>query len=120
MIMLCTCVNAEFLEHFCAERVLGKHALNCLVHCEFGFFRHQFLVLDFLESADVTGVIAIVLIFEFVARENDFVAVDYDNVVAAVDVGSVLWFIFALQDSSNLRSETTENHLLSTSPGFAI
>ena len=128
MVMLCTDVNAELFEHFCAEGVLGEHALDCLVHDEFGLFSHQFLVLDLFESADVTCVITIVFVLEFLASENDLFAVDYDNMVAAVDVGSVLGFVLPFKDRSNLRRKAAENHigcvdnvpLASTSPGFAI
>ena len=64
MIVFTALIDTEFLEHCCAESVLGEHAFDCLVNSKFRFLVHKFLVLNFLETADITGVITIVLVFQ--------------------------------------------------------
>ena len=47
------------------------------------------LVLGLLEAADPTGVGAVVLLLELLAGEDSVLGVDDDDVIAAVDVGSI-------------------------------
>ena len=102
VVMFTADVNAEFLEHLFAERVFRQHTLDCLVDSKIRFFGHQFLVLDLFESADKSCVIAIVFVLEFLARETNLLAVDYNDVVTTVDVGSVFRLVLALEDRCNL------------------
>ena len=98
MIVFTALVDTEFLEHCCTECVLGEHAFDCLVNSKFRFFAHKFLVLDLFESADITCVIAIIFVFKFLACEDNFFAVDDDDVIATVNVGCVFGLVFAFED----------------------
>ena len=86
MIVLAADINAELLQHLLAEGVLGEHALDSFVNGKFGFLVHQFLVLDFFETADEAGVITVIFLFEFLAGENHLFAVDNTDMVTTVDV----------------------------------
>ena len=109
MSVLAAGVDAQFLEHLSAEGGLGEHTLDRLVDGEFGLLAHKFLVLNLFETADVTGVIAIVFLLQFSAGEHNLIAVDDYNVVATVDVGSVLGLVFSFEYARNLRGKSAED-----------
>ena len=111
MIVLAARIDAELLEHISAEGILGEHSLDRLVHGELGLLVHEFLVLHFFKAADVAGVIAVILLFELLAGEDHLVAVDDDDMVAAVDVGGVFGLVLPFENSRHLRSKTSEHHI---------
>ena len=88
--MLGTCEDAQTLELPLSDGVLLKHSLNCETHCQLGALLHEVLVLNFLQSADPAGVSAVVLLLQLLAGEDSILCVDDDDVVAAVNVRSVI------------------------------
>ena len=111
MVVLAARIDAELLEHISAEGVLGEHTLDGFVDGELGLLVHELFVLHLFETADVAGVIAVIFLLQLLAGEHHLVAVDDDDMVAAVDVGSVFGLILAFEDGSHLRSETSEHHI---------
>ena len=95
MIVFASSVNVEFFYHRATDRVFGKHSLNGLIYDEFGFFGHKFFVLNLFEAADVSRMITIIFLFEFLAGETNLIGIDDNDIIARI-------------------------HFLSTSAGFAI
>ena len=108
MIVFTACIDTELLEHCCTECVLGEHALDCLVNSKFRFFFHKLLVLDFLESSNITCVIAIIFVFKLLACEDNVFAVDDDDVIAAIHMGREGRLVLAAKQHGSLSSHTTE------------
>ena len=82
--MLAACVNLKACDACIADCVVGKHTLDCESHGKLGLCSHESLVLNFLETADIAGVAAIVLLSELLACENSLGSIDYDNEFAAI------------------------------------
>ena len=68
--MLPALVDAKFGKHLLAETVLRQHPFNRLVNDEVGLFGHHSAVRNLFESADITGVISVELLFEFLTRKQ--------------------------------------------------
>ena len=107
--MLSTLVNAQSLCSSSAKSVVGEHTLNSYGHSSVRLLSHQLVILDLLETADPAGVPSVVLLLlKLLACENSLVAVDDDNVIAAVSVGSKGRLMLTSEDVSSLSSNSTE------------
>mgnify|MGYP003331045341 CR=1 FL=1 len=82
-------IDVQTLEAVLGDGVAGHHAADGDAHGKLGLLLHQDAVLGLLETADPTGVGAIVLLLQLLAGENGLGGVDDDDVVAAVGVGRV-------------------------------
>ncbi len=85
--MLLAFVDLAAQQRPTANAVLGQHALDSDLHSQAGLLSHQGLVLGLLQTTDVTGVGAIILIDQLVAGQDSLASVDDDDVVTAVNVG---------------------------------
>lgn len=80
------------------------------------------------KSADVTGVISVKFLIEFLTRKDDLIAVKNYNEIACVDVGSEDGLILPLKIEatceaslpSDIPEASTTYHFLSTELPFAI
>ena len=108
MIVLRTLKDAQLFNHLSAERVFGKHSLDGFVNRKITPFRHQLAVGYFFETADVTGVITVILVFVFFAREDRLIAVDNDHEIPRIYVGRKGGFVLPSQNGSHLGSESSE------------
>ena len=97
------CVNLQTGCSLGTEGVVGQHALHSQLHCLLGTGSHQGLVLNGLQTADVAGMVMIVLILQLVAGEDSLISVDDDDEFTAVNVGGELRAMLATQNvgSSN-------------------
>ena len=89
--------DAQTLELPLRDGVLLQHAADSQTHRELGLLLHQDLVLGLFQTAGITGVSAVVLLLQLLAGEDGVLGVDDDDVIAAVDVGSVVGFELAAQ-----------------------
>ena len=108
LLVFSTCIYLEASDAACADLVVGEHTLNSELHCEFGLGCHEGLVLSFLQTADVTGVTAIVFLFELLAGENSLACVDDDNEFTAVNVGGEFRAMFTSENVSGSYSGLAE------------
>ena len=106
--MFCACIYVKAGEGLSADRVVGKHSLNCELHSLLGTGCHKGLVLDLLKTADVTGVMTIVLLLKLLTGENSLISVYDDNELAAVSVRSELGSMLAAKDVRSLNSSSAE------------
>ena len=102
MLVRLACVNLQTGSGLRTELGVGQHALYCKLHGLLGLGCHQGLVLNGLQTADVTGVVVIVLVLQLVAGKNCLVSVDDDDKLAAVNVGGELGAMLAAQNGSCL------------------
>ena len=87
-------VGAKFFEHLSAEAVLRKHALDGFVNKSVALFSDHVSVRSLLQTADITGVIGVKLLFGFFAGQSDLIAIDDNNVISAIDVRRESRFVF--------------------------
>ena len=106
--MLCTCVAAQSGESLSAECGVGQHAVYSDGHCLLGVLFHQFVVAYFLEMADPAGVPSVNLLLQLLAGEYCLCAVDDDNMIASVAVGSECRLVLASQQVSGGSSYTAQ------------
>ena len=95
MIVLCASEYFKTCESGSAEGVFGKDPLDCESHSELGLCCHEGFIGDFLESADVTRMVAVEFLFELLTCENCLLCVYNDNEFAAIDVGCEFGTCFA-------------------------
>ena len=84
--MLSACIKTHSCSGFSTECVVGKHTLDSKLHSLFGLLAHELAVLYFLETADVSGVMTVILRLELLARENRLGCVDDDDKLTAVNM----------------------------------
>lgn len=111
MVVLRALKNLEFLRHLSAERILGKHALDCLDDGFVGILFEEQRILLLFEPAHIPGVIGIELFLRLVAGKLNLVGVyDYDE-IAYVGVGRVLGLSLALEHRRDLAREPAERNV---------
>ena len=110
MIVFSALVNAELFKHRSAKAVLGEHTSDCLVNGKVALFRHQLLVRDHFQTADVSGVVSVIFIFQLFTGKNGLVGVDNDDEIARVNVGSEGRFVFAAKNGCDFGSKTAERN----------
>ena len=108
MVVLSTLKGLKTGKGLCADAVLGKHSLNSELHSQIRAGSHKSLVLNLFKTADVSGVMTVVLIGKLLTGENCLIGVDYYNVIAAVNVGSVICAVLTVKDYSCLSRNSTE------------
>ena len=101
MVVFSALVNFELFKHLSAKAVLGQHTFYCFVNGKVALFRHHLLVGNFLQPADITGVISVKFIFQLLTRQNRFVGVDDDYEITGIYVGSVGRFVFTAEYGCN-------------------
>ncbi len=70
MLVLGTLVYVKAFECAAGERVLREHAVDSQFEGLFRAFRHQTLVLHFLQSADPAAVAAVIFLLQLIAGQT--------------------------------------------------
>src|SRR6185436_20285633 len=94
-------VDAEFLCHMIAQRVLGKHALDCFGQEFCRILSEDMLRRRGLEPARKAAMAAIEFRGHFIAGQMDLLRIDTHNMVSHVHMGGKGWPVFAPQDPSD-------------------
>ncbi len=102
-------VDKEAGQHTIAELVLGEHAAHRLVQHSAGVFLQLVLERDRVDTARETAEAMVDLVMALVAGDIDTVGIDEDHEVAAIDVGSIVYFALAGKDSRKLGREAAQN-----------
>lgn len=109
-------VHVHVLNDATAETVFGKHTfhhmdeegvhtgLEVLVERLF----HEYLRGSNALTAGIAGVAEIFVIGHLFAGKHDFVSIDDDNIVAALDEGRVARLVLATEDLCDFRAKTAE------------
>ena len=106
--MLGTLVAVQAGQSLSTDGVGRDHALDSVGHSQIAVLSHQLAVLDLLQAADELAVGDVELLLGLLAGQNSLVAVDDDNVIAAIDVGGVVDLLLATQQNSGLSSDVTQ------------
>ena len=85
--MLASFIGKQLFAHLSADRILGKHTFNSLLKSKIALFSHQFVVSYLFETADITGVITVILLALFTTRQSNLVGIDDYYVIAGINVG---------------------------------
>ena len=85
--MLGALVAVQAGQSLSTDGVGRDHALDSVGHSQIAVLSHQLAVLDLLQAADELAVGDVELLLGLLAGQNSLVAVDDDNVIAAIDVG---------------------------------
>ena len=102
--VLATLVDLEIAHELALQWAALQHALDRLLQHALGEFALHDLARRLLfDTAGVTGVAVVDLVCVLVARENNLLGVDDDDVVAAVDVRGVDGLVLALEASGDQR-----------------
>ena len=97
MVVLAAAIDVQTSQGVLGDGVLGQHAADGQLHGQRGLGLHQGAVLDFLQAADPTGVVTIVLLIQLLAGQDSLLGIDDDDKIAAVSVGSELGLPLAAQ-----------------------
>ena len=106
--MLAAGVGAQAGHGVAADGVGGDHALHGKLHGKLRLGLHQGVIAGGLQVADVPGVAVVVLLLRLAAGEDGVLAVDDDDMVAAVHMGSEGDLVLAPQEHGSLSGYTAQ------------
>ena len=98
--MLGAAVDLQTGQRVLGDDVAGHHAADSHAHSQLRLLLHQDAVLGLFQTANPTGVGAVVLLLGLLAGQNGLLSVDDDDEVAAVSVRGVLGLVLTAQQNS--------------------
>ena len=101
-------IDLEAGDSLVSYGVIRQHTLYGVLHCELGLCCHESLVVDLLESADVTGMVIVFLLLKLSARSDSLGSVDYYYEFAAVHMRCELGSVFTAKNVGSERSGLAE------------
>ncbi len=108
LIMSVACVNLEAGDCLVTDGVVREHTLYSELHCKLGTSLHKSAVLYFLQTTDVAGMVAIVLLSQLLAGQNSLGCVDNDYELTAINVGGEFRAMLAAKNVCSSNSGLTE------------
>ena len=102
MLVVCAFENAASGQLLATQSAVRQHTLNSQFHGEVALLGHQGAILDFLQVADVAGVVLIQLLVQLVAGENGLIGVDDDDKIASIHMGGEDRLMLASQQGGSL------------------
>ena len=102
MVVVGTFVNVEVTENSVTELRLGEHAAYGVFNNEGGLALHLFGYGTDTLATRIAGVAHVVLLGEFVTRQDHFLCIDDDDIITTIAVGSKACLPFATQNHGNL------------------
>lgn len=114
--VLSAVVNVHIADELATKTILGEHAFHHTheqgVHTGFDVLverlLHELLGSQFFLTAGIAGVVKIDVVSHLFAGENNFVGIDDDYIVTALNVGRVAGLVLTHKDFGNFRAETAE------------
>ena len=107
MRMLAAYIDVQVAVEGCSQSVLRKHAADGVFQNAFGMAVQQLGRGGLTLATGITGLALINLVGHFLTRENDFLCINDDNIVAAINVRSEARFGLASQDVGNAGCQTS-------------
>ena len=108
MRMFRTGIYFELCHHLTTERITRNHALNRLLNHAFRKTTAQdFTGCGIFNAADITGMLIIVFVSELFAGQFNFVGIDNNDIVAAIQVRGEIRLILAAQNLGDFSGKTT-------------
>ena len=106
--MLGTLVAVQAGQGLSTDGVGRDHALDSVGHGQIAVLSHQLAVLDLLQAADELAVGDVELLLCLLAGQDSLVAVDDDDVIAAINIGGIIDLLLAAQQNSSLSSDVAQ------------
>ena len=103
----------EVAEDLVAKTGLREHTLDCSPDQFSGSLLKDLLRRGEALSTGIAGIADVHAVGHLVALEGDFLGVDDDDVVTAVDVGSKAGLVLATEDKSDAGSEAAKRKICS-------
>src|SRR5690242_14620482 len=96
MRMIGTGIYAQMGELMLAERSTRQHPLHRLLDNALWRFAGKIVFgTALLDAADIAGVIVKDLVLTLIAREQNLLGIDHDNIVPAIQMRRVHWLVLA-------------------------
>src|ERR1700675_217624 len=102
-------INTQLLGAARAELVLWEDPKHCFAQNLFGPALHQRPDRDFLQTTGKTAMVAIHFLINLVSGEADALRIDYDDVIAAIEVRRVIRLVLANQQARDARGDTAQH-----------
>ena len=101
MRMLRTCINEQVTENIITETGLREHTLHCSPDKFFRSVGENLLRCCKPLSTRISGVTGINTVGHLLSTKGDFLSIDNDYIVSAINVRSVARLCLATKDKSN-------------------
>ena len=111
--------HVQVFDNFAAQTVFGKHAFDYAevegVHAGLEVlvegFLHEHFGGELALTAGIAGEVVVDAVGPLVAGKLNFVGVDDDHVVAALNEGRVAWLVLAAQNFGHFGAESAEHQV---------
>ena len=90
MVVSCACKYLKACCRLITDLIVRKHSLYCKLHSKLGLCCHKGLVLNFLKTADITGMVTVVLLIKLLTCKYCLFSIDDDYKLTTVNVGGKL------------------------------
>ena len=101
-------IDLQFLNHLIGKFVFGQHATNCVVD-QILWFTLLAIAIAFQPKPRVPGVPGVVTVIHLPARHANFLGIDDDHEITAINMRCVLRAVLAHQDHCNIACQTAED-----------
>src|SRR5690606_21891056 len=95
--MLITRIDFQLLKHGATQWTQWQHTFDSGLDSTLWRLVNQLLKTDFLDATDVTCVVIVLFVFGFIACNTYFFCVDYNDIVASINMGSIFGLMLAAQ-----------------------
>ena len=95
------CKNTQFGKHFTPQRTARQHTLHRVLNHALRRLLKQFLQRNRLQVADVSRVVMIQFVFQFIAGNPNFLGIDDNNIITCVYMRCVFGLVLATQAPGN-------------------
>lgn len=89
MLVIRSFINVKITEDGIAKACLWEHAFHCVLDDEYRFLFEKILYGSHALTTRITCVVYVNLLVHFVAGEDYFLGIDYDDIIATITVGSI-------------------------------
>ncbi len=107
--MLSTGIYFQLFEHRASQRTARQHATNRRLDSTLWGFLDQFFKANGFQTTDVTRVVVIHFVLCLITANAYFLRIDHNNIVASINMRSVLRLVLAAQTSGNLSGHTAQS-----------
>src|SRR5688500_7213090 len=101
-----TGIDMQASEKFTSKSVLRKHTTYSVLDKEFRMYGADKCRSVFTLSTRITRVSVDHALSPLLTSHSNFLSIDYDNIIATINIGRIACFVLALDNMSNLASHT--------------
>lgn len=102
-------IDEQFFDHGIAEFIFGQHAFDRDFDQAFWSAGADLGRGEFFQTTGIAGVVLVDFHIFLVAGKSDFICIDYDDVVAGVDVWGIFRVMFAPEHGGDTGRKATQD-----------